>query len=156
MVIIRLLIVGILVALRLWGADSEMIKVASLIGLVITGYSLLFTLCKGRKRKVKFSIFLLSGIIGGVVWTVGFIFWKSTHGGIDFPLLWTVALCAIPFAGAVIIWRVVKKKPVHVITGILLAGSLSVLAFSLVGYASASLTEAKIPESIPTVHFQIK
>ena len=153
--IFRLVLLGILVGLRLWGADSTPIRVITLCCMVATGYSLLFTLFKGGRRvKLPFNKYLGIGLVAGAVWTVGFLFYRALHDGINLPVIWVVCIAAAPFIGGVLIWRLVKIKQFHVLGGMLMAAALATVVVTMWGFASASLVQAQPEKQFPKIHFE--
>ena len=140
---VRFIIIAILLGLRLYGANSELIKAATAIGMTFTAFSILYTLIKGRNRRPMGGNVTFAGILTAVagVICISALMMKT---GITFFLLPIIFISLATFALSIFLMK--NKNPFSLyMGGVLGGGAVSVVALAFVLYLTIGATNGFTP-----------
>lgn len=138
---IRFIILAILLSLRLFGANNELIKSATVIGMTFTAFSILFSLIKG-KRPLGGN-YAFAGIFTAVLGTA-VISYMLLQNGITFFLLPIVFGCLGAFALALIFMKR-RHKLVIYIGGILGGAAVAIVILGFTAYLITGFQNGFVP-----------
>lgn len=132
---VRFIIIAILLGLRLWGANSELVKSATVIGMTFTAFTIIFSLVKGRNKRPMGGNYAFAGIFTAVL-GVAVISYMLLKNGMNIFLFPVIFISLAVFAVSLIFMK--KRNKLIIFIGGLLGGAA--IAVVVIGFTTYFLT----------------
>lgn len=130
---IRFIIIAILLGLRLYGADSELLKAATTIGMTVTAFTICFSLIRGRDKRPMGGQVTTWGVVSAIGTVVFFSNFLMRNGGISFYLLPIIFVALGVFIVALLLMKR-HSKMLNFSGGVLAGGAVSIVCLAFVTY----------------------
>lgn len=142
---IRFIIIAVLLGLRLYGANSELIKAATTIGMTFTACTIIYSLVRGKSRRPMGGTTAFIGIISSVV-IVAIVsnFLMKREEGLNFYLFPIIFACIGIFTLALFLMKKKNRFSIY-IGGLLAGGAVAVIVLGFASYLILGATNGFTP-----------
>lgn len=141
---LRFIIIAILLGLRLYGANSELIKAATAIGMTFTAFSILFTLIRGRDKRPMGGNYTFVGIITAIVGVIIISNFLMRGEGINLHLLPIIFISLVAFALALILMKRHNRFAMYM-GGIMGGAAVAVVSLGFLTYLIIGVKNGFMP-----------
>ena len=142
---VRFIIIAILLGLRLYGANNELIKAATTIGMTFTACTIIYSLVKGKSRRPMGGTTAFIGIMSAVI-IVAIVsnFLMKREEGLNFYLFPIIFICIGIFTLALFLMKRKNHFSIY-IGGLLAGGSVAVIILGFASYLILGATNGFTP-----------
>lgn len=140
---VRFIIIAILLGLRLYGANSELIKAATAIGMTFTAFSIIYSLVKGKNRRPMGGGIAFAGVFTAVAGVV-VVSYYLLKNGLTLYLFPVIFISMGVFLIATLLMK--KKSKLIIYMGGLLGGAaVATVVFGFTAYMLTGVREGFVP-----------